>query len=156
MMPRYCSLGFDIVVRQTSKDLEWLKSSVLLRLSSKSRQLGFDSHGSSVQGYEKRLRGLDKDIYFTSSIISELATLLKDPRVQSVVSERSIELTREIVAEFEAMFQAIENVVEEIRADTLGKWKIYFRESRIRLLVSNLDRLKGNLQLLIGVITHAS
>ncbi|KAM7196337.1 hypothetical protein V8F33_006246 [Rhypophila sp. PSN 637] len=90
-------------------------------------------YGSSVQGYDKRLRGLDKDIYFTSSIISELATLLKDPRVQSVVSERSIELTREIVAEFEAMFQAIG-----------------------RLLVSNLDRLKGNLQLLIGVITHAS
>lgn len=113
-------------------------------------------YGSAVQGYEKRLKGLDKDIYFTSGIISELATLLKNPRVQSLVSERSIELTREIVAEFEGMSQAIEDIIEAIRADSMGKWKIYFRESKIKLLLSNLDRLKGNLQLLIGVITHAS
>ncbi|KAM7205110.1 hypothetical protein V8F20_003247 [Naviculisporaceae sp. PSN 640] len=111
-------------------------------------------YGSAVQGSEKRLKGLDKDIYFTSGIISELATLLKDQRVQSLVSQRSIELTREIVAEFEGMFEAIEDVIEAIRGDSLGKWKIYFRESKIKLLLSNLDRLKGNLQLLIGVITH--
>jgi len=113
-------------------------------------------YSSAVQGSEKRLKGLDKDIYFTSNIISELATLLKDPRVQGLVSERSVELTCEIVAEFEGMFEAIEDVIEGIRADGLGKWRIYFRESKIGLLLSNLDRLKGNLQLLIGVITHAS
>lgn len=81
-------------------------------------------YGLAVQGSEKRLKGLDKDIYFTSNIISELTRLLKDPRVQALVSERSIELTREIVAE--GMFQAIEDVIEGIRADGLGKWKIYF------------------------------
>ena len=33
---------------------------------------------------------------------------------------------------------------------------VFFRESKIELLRSNLDRMKGNLQLLMQVIIHAT
>lgn len=113
-------------------------------------------YGASVIGAEKRLKGLDKDIDFTSRAISELGTLLQDPRIQTLVSERTINLTRDGVAECDAIFRSMSDIVERIRKTGMGKWKIYFRESKIELLRSNLDRMKGNLQLLMHVITNAS
>ena len=113
-------------------------------------------YGASVVGAEKRMKGLDKDIDFTSRIISELGSLLNDARIQALVSEQSINLARDAVAECDAVFQAMEDVIANIRRNGMGKWKFYFRESKIELLRSNLDRMKGNLQLLMQVIIHAT
>ena len=113
-------------------------------------------YGAAVMGAEKRLTGLDRDISFTSRILSELGTLLNDPRVQALVSEQSIGLARDAVAECDGIFQAMEGVAANIRKNGLGKFKIYFRETKIELLRSNLDRMKGNLSLLMGVINHAT
>jgi hypothetical protein len=113
-------------------------------------------YGSAVVGAEKRLSGLDKDISFTSGILSELGTLLNDARVQTLVSEQSIRLARDAVAECDGIFQAMEGVIANIRKNGLGKFKIYFRETKIELLRSNLGRMKGNLTLLMGVINHAT
>ncbi|KAH7155927.1 hypothetical protein EDB81DRAFT_376260 [Dactylonectria macrodidyma] len=113
-------------------------------------------YGSAVVGAERRLSGLDKDISFTSGILSELGTLLNDARVQALVSEQSIRLAREAVAECDGIFQAMEGVIANIRKNGLGKFKMYFRETKIELLRSNLDRMKGNLTLLMGVIHHAT
>ena len=60
------------------------------------------------------------------------------------------------MAECDAVFQAIEDVIANIRKNGIGKWKFYFRESKIMFLRSNLDRMKGNLQLLMQVIIHAT
>jgi hypothetical protein len=70
--------------------------------------------------------------------------------------EQSINLARDAVAECDAIFQAMEDVINNIRRNGIGKWKFYFRESKIELLRSNLDRMKGNLQLLMQVIIHAT
>jgi len=113
-------------------------------------------YGTSVTGAEKRMKGLDKDIDFTSRIISELGILLENPRTQALVSEEAIHLARDAVAECDAVFQAMEEVIANIRKNGMGKWKIYFRESKIEFLRSNLDRMKGNLQLLMQVIVHAT
>jgi hypothetical protein len=113
-------------------------------------------YGSAVVGAEKRLSGLDKDISFTSGILSELGTLLNDARVQTLVSEQSIRLAREAVAECDGIFQAMEGVIANIRKNGLGKLKMYFRETKIELLRSNLGRMKGNLTLLMGVINQAT
>lgn len=113
-------------------------------------------YGASVVGAEKRMKGLDKDVDFTSRVISELGSLLKDARIQALVSEQSINLARDAVAECDAVFQAMEDVIANIRKNGMGKWKIYFRESKIEFLRSNLDRMKGNLQLLMQVIIHAT
>lgn len=130
----------------------------ILQVSSFGLLLGqtLSNYGSSVAGADKRLKGLDKDINFTSHVITELGALLKDPRIQALVSERSISLAIDAVAECDAIFQAMEDVIANIRRNGKGKWKIYFRESKIELLRSNLDRMKGNLQLLLQVITSAS
>ncbi|KAI9766484.1 MAG: hypothetical protein M1839_004888 [Geoglossum umbratile] len=102
------------------------------------------------------MKGLDKDIDFTSRVISELGSLLKDAQVQALVSEQSINLARDAVAECDAVFRAMEDVISNIRKNGMGKWKFYFRESKIEFLRSNLDRMKGNLQLLMQVIIHAT
>ena len=113
-------------------------------------------YGAAVMGAEKRLAGLDRDIGFTSGVLSELDTLLNDSRVQALVSEQSIGLARDAVAECDGIFQAMEGVAANIRKNGLGKFKMYFRETKIELLRSNLDRMKGNLTLLMGVINHAT
>jgi hypothetical protein len=113
-------------------------------------------YGASVVGAEKRLKGLDKDIEFTSRIISQLGTSLGNTQVQALVAEDTIRLTQDVVAECDAIFQAMEDVVTRIRNSGIGKWTIYFRESKIELMRANLDRMKGNLQLLMGVIIHGT
>jgi hypothetical protein len=113
-------------------------------------------YGASVVGAEKRLKGLDKDIEFTSRIISQLATSLGNTQVQALVAEDTIRLTQDVVAECDAIFQAMEDVVTRIRNSGIGKWTIYFKESKIELMRANLDRMKGNLQLLMGVIIHGT
>jgi hypothetical protein len=47
-------------------------------------------YGASITGAEKRMKGLDKDIDFTSRIISELGSLLNDARIQALVSEQPV------------------------------------------------------------------
>ncbi|KAK4148485.1 hypothetical protein C8A00DRAFT_38942, partial [Chaetomidium leptoderma] len=75
----------------------------------------------------------------------------------ALVSEDTIRLTQDAVAECEAIFQAIEDVIAKIRGSgSMAKWTIYFRDSKIELLRSNLDRMKGNLNLLMGVIIHGT
>jgi hypothetical protein len=113
-------------------------------------------YGSAVVGAEKRLSGLDNDISFTSGILSELGTMLNDARVQALISEQSIRLTRDAVAECDGIFQAMEGIIAIIRKNGLGKLKMYFRDTKIELLRSNLDRMKGNLTLLMGVINQAT
>ncbi|KAL2134932.1 hypothetical protein VTI74DRAFT_10339 [Chaetomium olivicolor] len=114
-------------------------------------------YGSSVIGAEKRLKGLDKDIEFTSRVISQLGNRLQDTQVQALVSEDTIRLTQDAVAECEAIFRAMEDVIAKIRSSgNMARWTLYFRDSKIELLRSNLDRMKGNLNLLIGVIIHGT
>jgi hypothetical protein len=108
----------------------------------------------SVSGAEQRLRTIAKDVELTSRIVSELGRLFDDQRTQSIVSEESINLARDAVAECDAVFQAKDGVTK-LRKNGFAKWTIYFRESKIDLLHSNLDRLKANLQLLMQVVTHA-
>ncbi len=110
-------------------------------------------YGAAVVGAEKRLKGLDKDIEITSHVISELGSRLGDSRVQALVSEDPIRLTQDAVAECEAIFQAMEDAIAKIRSTgSMAKWTMYFRDSKIELLRSNLDRMNGNLNLLMGVI----
>jgi hypothetical protein len=114
-------------------------------------------YGEAVAGAEKRLEGLENDITFTSNIISQLGSHLKDSHVQALMSEDTIRLAQKGVAECHAVFQAMEDVIERIRkSGSLARWTIYFRDSKIELLRSNLDRMKGNLNLLLGVINHGT
>ena len=112
--------------------------------------------GSAVVTAEKRLAGLDRDIGFTSRILSELGTLLGDDRIQALVSEESISLARDAVAECDGIFQAMEGITANIRKNGLGKFKLYFRDTKIELLRSNLDRMKGNMSLLMVTINTAT
>ena len=114
-------------------------------------------YGEAVVGAEKRLEGLENDISFMSNIISQLGSHLQDSQIQALVSEDAIQLAQRGVAECHAIFQAMEDVIERIRkGGSLARWTIYFRDSKIELLRSNLDRMKGNLNLLLAVINNGT
>src|SRR5690242_8237913 len=86
-------------------------------------------YGEAVVGAEKRLEGLEKDIVFTSKIMSRLGSHLRDSHVQALVSETTIQVAQEGVNECHAIFQAMENVVEKIRkSGSLARWTIYFKD----------------------------
>lgn len=51
----------------------------------------------------------------------------------------------------------MEDVIAKVRnSGSMGKWTIYFRNPKIELLRSNLDRMKANLNLLMNVIIHGT
>jgi hypothetical protein len=133
--------------------------SSILQVTSFGLSLSRTLHGyrAAVVGAEKRLSGLDKDIEFTSRIISQLGSHLQDSRVQALVSEETIQLAQDAVAECKAIFQDMEDLVTKIRSGgSMARYTIYFRDGKIELLRSNLDRMKGNLNLLVSVIIHGT
>jgi hypothetical protein len=51
----------------------------------------------------------------------------------------------------------MEDVIAKVRnSGSMGKWTIYFKDPKIELLRSNLDRMKANLNLLMNVIIHGT
>ncbi|KAK4237002.1 hypothetical protein C8A03DRAFT_35078 [Achaetomium macrosporum] len=114
-------------------------------------------YGAAVVGAEKRLNGLDKNIEFTSCIISQLGSHFQDRQVQALVSEGTIRLAQDAVAECEAIFQGMEDLIAKIRSSgSMAKLTIYFKDPKTELLWSNLERMKGNPNLLMGVIIHGT
>jgi ribosome-associated translation inhibitor RaiA len=80
---------------------------------------------------KERLQRLENEIKFTSNIISQLGAQFKDTNVQTVVSDEAIRLAQEGVAECEAIFQAMEDVIAKIRrSGNVARWTLYFRSSR--------------------------
>jgi hypothetical protein len=108
----------------------------------------------SVKDANRHLRDIARHVEFTSSIIRELGAVFERQETAELISESAVRAADGTVRECEAVFKEIAALVEK----SLGRGKkllFPFREAKINLLKSNLERLKSSLQLLMQVLIHA-
>jgi len=99
-------------------------------------------YGASVAEAEGRLKGLQMEIRSTCIVLERLGSQLKRKRVRWMLSENTIQATREIVTACEDRFKALQAYVDKVlRTGARAKWTFYFREAKFEQLRDDLDRM---------------
>jgi len=110
-------------------------------------------YGTSVAEAEGRLQGVEMEVRLTCSILEQLVSQLKRKRVQWMLSENTIQTTRDAVTACEDRFKALQAYLNKIRqSGARAKWTFYFRQAKIEELRDDLDRMIGRLDVMINII----
>lgn len=118
---------------------------------------------SAVSTASTSIRTLSSDVSLTSTVLQELCHIIRSDD-SHVVSNSAIEATSQTVKSCLEVFAELEDVLdkslgrmEEGRKGkaALEKLKWPFKQPRMELLRSNLDRLKASLTLMLQVLTYA-
>jgi hypothetical protein len=112
-------------------------------------------YADGVATADRRIKDIAKDVQLTSFIIEELAHIFKLDSSSTVLSERAIKTADDTVKECSDVFTEINKAITKTKKSSLGKFLLPFRDPKLELLRTNIDRLKANLQLLMQVLTHA-
>lgn len=112
-------------------------------------------YADGVATADRRIKDIAKDVQLTSFIIEELANIFKLDSSSTVLSEKAIKTADDTVKECSDVFKEINKAITKTQKSSLGKILLPFRDPKLELLRTNIDRLKANLQLLMQVLTHA-
>lgn len=109
----------------------------------------------SVSGAESRVKNIAKDVQLTSSVIEELGYVFKQDQSSTLLSKSAIKTADETIRECSTVFSELDAALKKTKKNALGRFIFPFRETKIELLRSHIDKLKSTLQLLMQVLTHA-
>lgn len=129
------------------------------------------SYSQAVSQADTSIKGISNDVSLTSTILQELCGILKSDG-NHVVSVSAVEATQQTVRECLHIFEELSAALDK-SLETLGvaekekggkvkkgrvsmerlKWP--FKQPKMELLRSNLDRLKASLTLMLQVLSYA-
>jgi len=112
-------------------------------------------YADSVSSADKRIRDIAQDVKLTSFVIDELGHIFKQDETAALISKNAVNTAEETVRECSNVFTEMEAALKRSKKNTLGRLMLPFREPKLELLRTNIDRLKSTLQLLMQVLTHA-
>lgn len=112
-------------------------------------------YADGVTTADRRIKDIAKDLQLTSFVIEELSNIFQLESSSTVLSEKAIKTAHDTVKECAHVFVEINKAITKTKKNSLGKFLLPFRDPKLELLRSNIDRLKSNLQLLMQVLTHA-
>ena len=112
-------------------------------------------YADSVSSADKRIRDIAQDVKLTSFVIDELGRIFKQDETAALISKNAVNTAEETVRECSNVFTEMEAALKKSKKNTLGRLMLPFREPKLELLRTNIDRLKSTLQLLMQVLTHA-
>ncbi|KAF2256635.1 hypothetical protein BU26DRAFT_393052, partial [Trematosphaeria pertusa] len=112
-------------------------------------------YADSVASADRRVKDIAKEVQLTSFVIEELGSLFKQDDTSALLSENARKTADETVRECSSVFKELDAALKKTKKNTLGRLMLPFRESKIELLRSHIDKLKSTLQLLMQVLTHA-
>lgn len=112
-------------------------------------------YADSVSSADKRVRDIAQDVKLTSFVIDELGHIFKQDETAALISKNAVNTAEETVRECSNVFTEMEAALKRSKKNTLGRLMLPFREPKLELLRTNIDRLKSTLQLLMQVLTHA-
>ncbi|EUC44921.1 hypothetical protein COCMIDRAFT_37255 [Bipolaris oryzae ATCC 44560] len=112
-------------------------------------------YADSVATADRRIRDVAKEIKLTSFVIEELGGIFKQDDTLSLISKSAIATANETLNECSTMFGEIEATLNKSKKGKMGRLMLPFREPKIELLRSHIDKLKSTLQLLMQVLMHA-
>ncbi|RMZ66073.1 hypothetical protein GMOD_00005140 [Pyrenophora seminiperda CCB06] len=112
-------------------------------------------YADAVASADRRIRDIAKEVRLTSFVIEELGSVFRQDETASVISENAVQTANETIEECSVFFAEIEVTLNKSKKGKLGRLLLPFRDSKIELLRSHIDKLKSTLQLLMQVLTHA-
>jgi hypothetical protein len=112
-------------------------------------------YADGVATADRRIQDIAKEIRLTSFVIEELGSIFKKDDTLSLISVSAVATANETLKECSAVFEEIEATLNKSRKGKIGRLMLPFRESKIELLRSHIDKLKSTLQLLMQVLMHA-
>ncbi|KAF3034229.1 DNA-directed RNA polymerase II subunit RPB1 [Didymella heteroderae] len=104
---------------------------------------------------DRRIKDIATEIKMTSIVIEELGDVFKHEETASLVSNKAVKTANDTITECSALFAQIDATLRKSRKNTVGRLFLPFRDTKLELLRSHVDKLKSTLQLLMQVLTHA-
>ncbi len=132
------------------------------------------AYSEAVYSADKSIKSISSDVSLTSTVLRELCGIIKSDETR-IVSNEAIEATRRTVEECLKLFEELESAIDRSmsgmglcmtdgekakgkakkRDVAFEKLKWPFKQPKMELLRSNLDRLKANLALMLQVLSYA-
>lgn len=124
----------------------------------------------AVYSADRSIRNMSNDVSLTSTVLKELSEILKAD-TSNHVSDRAIGAAQQTVTECLAIFEELDKALEKSLGNlgaldrdgkkkvkgvaTLERLKWPFKQTKMDVLRSNLDRLKASLTLMLQVLSYA-
>ena len=130
------------------------------------------SFSRAVSAADESIKAISNDVSLTSAVLQELCRIIKSDE-SNVVSPRAVEATQQTVNECLQVFEQLNDALDKSLANlgklenvegkakvkrgtiALEKLKWPFKQPKMELLRSNLDRLKESLGLMLQVLSYA-
>jgi hypothetical protein len=88
-------------------------------------------------------------------VIEDLGSLFAQDATSKLLSSNALLTADRTVRECSSVFEEVSVALKKSKKNTLGRLMLPFREPKIELLRSHIDKLKSTLQLLMQVLIHA-
>ncbi|KAF2004843.1 hypothetical protein P154DRAFT_409306, partial [Amniculicola lignicola CBS 123094] len=112
-------------------------------------------YADAVASADRRIKDIAKEVQLTSLVINELGKVFGQHETSTLMSENAVKTADETVKECSVVFAELDDALRKSKKGTWGKLMLPFRESKIELLRSHIDKLKSTLNLLMQVLMHA-
>lgn len=112
-------------------------------------------YADTVASADRRVKDIAKEVQLTSFVVSELGDIFKQDQTSSLLSKNALRTADETIQECSSVFTELDSAIKKTKKNTFGRLMLPFRESKIEILRSHIDKLKTTLQLLMQVLTHA-
>jgi hypothetical protein len=127
------------------------------------------AYSKAVASADTSIKDISNDVSLTSTVLKELCQILQSDE-SHVVSENAVEATSQTVKECLLVFEQLNDALDKSLANlgvgqsngkakrglvALEKLKWPFKQNKMELLRSNLDRLKASLTLMLQVQSYA-
>ncbi|KZM25126.1 uncharacterized protein EKO05_0007236 [Ascochyta rabiei] len=104
---------------------------------------------------DRRIKDIASEIKMTIIVIEELGDVFKHEETASLVSKKAVKTANDTIIECSALFAQIDATLKKSKKNAFGRLILPFRDTKLELLRSHVDKLKSTLQLLMKVLTHA-
>ncbi|CBX92235.1 hypothetical protein IAQ61_000414 [Plenodomus lingam] len=112
-------------------------------------------YADGVATADRRIKDIAKEVQLTSLVIDELGNVFRRDETVRLISKTAVTTAEETMKECSAVFAEIETTLAKSKKGRMGKWTLPFRDNKIELLRSHIEKLKSTLQLLMQVLLHA-
>lgn len=112
-------------------------------------------YADNVATADRRIKNIAKEIQLTSSVMQELGNVFGNDEMGRIMSATAVQTARDTVVECSAVFAEIDTALNKSKRNMLSRLLLPFRDTKIELLRSHIDKLKSTLMLLMQVFTHA-
>jgi hypothetical protein len=112
-------------------------------------------YADGVATADRRIKDIANEVKLTSFVIQELGTIFEKDETANLISENAVWTANETIKECFAVFTELELKINKGKTGKMGRLMLPFRDNKIELLRSQIDKLKSTLELLMQVLIHA-